>query len=85
MRFCERSSSLGTIGAHNFSFEAYALVSARLESYFYTTKTEGFDDVEVGLYRGKWLPVASDAPGFSVVSNEAVEDACGLTGRAAPA
>lgn len=70
--------------AHNFSFDAYSLIAARLESYFYTTKTEGFDAVELGLYRGKWLPVPSVAPGFSVVSNEAVEDACGLTGGQHP-
>ena len=50
--------------AHNFSFDAYALVAGRLESYFYTTKTEGFDDSGAGALPGQVASGRFDCPGL---------------------
>ena len=50
-----------------------------LRVFFFTTKTEGFDEIELQLHEGAWLPVRSDARGFSVVDTTEMEAFIGLT------
>ena len=48
----------------NMSEAAWRTVSDQIESALFMTKRDGFDEVNIGLYGGKWLPVATDVPGF---------------------
>ena len=70
---------------YNASEPAWRAVGSMLESTFYSTKTDAFDSVELGLYDGRWLPVEETAvPGFGIVETDDALEFLGLIGGVDP-
>ena len=64
---------------------SWGMIGAMMSSRFYSTKTGGFDNVEMGLTGTRWLPVEEDAiPGFGILSIEGTLAAAGLVGGVDP-
>ena len=63
---------------------AWAAVSGQIESSFFMTKRDGFDEVNLSLYGGKWLPVPTDVPGFGVIELTDALEFVGLIGGQLP-
>ena len=73
-------------GVHyaNASESAWAAVSGQIESTFFMTKRDGFDEVNLALYGGKWLPVTTDVPGFGIIETSDMLEFAGLIGGQHP-
>ena len=73
------------VHAGEMALSSWSNIGSMMLSRFYSTKTEGFDNVEVGLTGMKWLPVPeTDIPGFGILSIEEAVAAAGLVGGVLP-
>ena len=53
---------------YNMSLAAWKEIGARLESGFYSSMTGDFDEAQLLLYKGRWLPIEEvSIPGFALV------------------
>ena len=73
-------------GVHyaNASDAAWSAVAGQIESTFFMTKRDDFDEVNLALYGGKWLPTTTDVPGFGVVELTDALEFVGLIGGQHP-
>ena len=70
---------------HNeISLPAWAAIASQIESTFYTTKTADFDDIDLQLHLGAWLPVESSTSGYGVVEPDDALLLLGLVGGVLP-
>ena len=70
---------------YNMSLGAWKPVGGSLESTFYSTKTDGFDSIELQLYNGRWLPVQETRiPGFGIVELDDALEFLGVIGGVDP-
>ena len=69
---------------NDISLVAWAAVSNEVESTFFKTKTTGFDDIDLQLHQGAWLPVETTASGYGVVEPDDALLLLGLVGGVLP-
>ena len=70
---------------YNASETAWKEIGGDLESSFYSSKTSGFDSIELGLHDGRWLPVEETAiPGFGIVELDDAREFLGIIGGTDP-
>ena len=74
-----------SVHAHNIALAPWTTAARNMHSTFYSTKIDNFSVEELGLYRGRWVPIPEEGiPGFSVVESEEVQTFVNLVGGQHP-